>query len=131
MTNREIVEKYFFHFLNGEMGKASELIGDSAIWTVKGSANVPTVGVWKGREQINAFFDRFSENFEPQEFNILHYFASGDKVFVVGNFTHLVKPTQKSVSSEWLIEFTLSDAKIIGYKILEDSYGLYLSFFVD
>lgn len=131
MDNIRIIKNYFSFFLNGEIEKAFELIDDSAVWTIKGSDNVPTVGIWKGKEQIKMFFERFSQNFNPEEFNILHYFVHEDKVFVVGNFTHLVKPTEKVITSDWLIEFTLFDNHITGYKILEDSYALYLSFLKD
>lgn len=128
MNNVEIVQKYFSLFLTGNIKEAFQLIDDNAVWTIKGSENVPTVGIWKGKEEISRFFDRFSENFEPKEFNILHYFPSGDKVFVTGNFTHYVKPTEKLIISDWMIKFSVENSKITGYKILEDSYALYLSF---
>ncbi len=131
MNNLEIVQKYFSLFLAGKTQEAFELISDNAVWTIKGSNNVPTVGRWEGKEQIATFFNRFSQNFEPKEFNIIHYFTTDDKVFVTGNFTHLVKPTQKLIISDWMIQFTLENSKITGYIILEDSYGLYLSFLKD
>lgn len=128
MSNIEIVQNYFSLFLAGKTKDAFDLIDDNAIWTIKGSENVPTVGVWKGKEQINLFFKRFSISFTPKEFNIQYYFTHKEKVFVIGNFTHHVKSTDKLISSDWMIEFTLDHNKITGYKILEDSYGLYLSF---
>jgi len=131
MNNVEIVKMYFSRFLAGKTDQAVELIDENAVWKIKGSANVPTVGIWKGKEEIRSFFERFSQNFLPEEFNILHYFPADDKVFVVGNFTHFVKPTGKHITSDWLIEFSVKDNKITGYKILEDSYGLYLSFLKD
>ena len=131
MNNLEIVQKYFFLFLAGKTQEAFTLISDNAVWTIKGSDNVPTVGRWEGKEQIAAFFNRFYQNFEPKEFNIIHYFPADDKVFVTGNFTHFVKPTKKLITSDWMIQFTLENSKITGYKILEDSYGLYLSFLKD
>ena len=131
MNNLEIVQKYFSLFLAGKTQEAFTLISDNAVWTIKGSDNVPTVGRWEGKEQIAAFFNGFAQNFEPKEFNIIHYFPADDKVFVIGNFTHFVKPTSKLITSDWMIQFTLKDSKITGYKILEDSYGLYLSFLKD
>lgn len=128
MNNLEIVQNYFSLFLAGKTQEAFELISDNAVWIIKGSDNVPTVGRWEGKEQIAAFFDRFAQNFEPKEFNILQYFLADDKVFVIGDFTHLVKPTSRLITSDWMIEFSLEHGKIAGYKILEDSYGLYLSF---
>lgn len=131
MDNVEIIKMYFSRFLAGKTDEAFELIDDNAIWRIKGSDNVPTVGVWKGKEEISRFFERFSQNFKPEEFNIIHYFSANDKVFVVGNFTHFVKPTGKHITSDWLIEFSVENEKITGYKILEDSYGLYRSFLKD
>lgn len=131
MSNLEIVEQYFALFLAGKTQEAFELISDKAVWTIKGSDNVPTVGRWEGKEQITRFFDRFARSFEPKEFNIMHYFPAEDKVFVIGNFTHFVKPTSRLITSDWMIQFTLKDGKITGYKILEDSYGLYRSFLKD
>lgn len=131
MNNVEILKNYFSLFLEGNIKEAFQLIDDNAVWTIKGSENVPTVGTWKGKEEISRFFNRFSENFEPREFNILHYFPADDKVFVTGNFTHYVKPTGKLITSDWMIEFSVENSKITGYKILEDSNALYLSFLKD
>jgi len=131
MENVEIIKMYFSRFLAGKITEAFELIDDNAVWRIKGSENVPTVGVWQGKGEISRFFQRFSDNFVPQEFNIQHYFPADNKVFVTGFFTHLVKPTEKYITSDWLIEFSVDNGKITGYKILEDSYGLYLSFLKD
>lgn len=128
MSYVEIVKNYFSLLGAGEKDKLFNLIDSHAIWTIKGSDNVPTVGIWKGKEQISCFFERFSENFTPKELDILHYFSHNDKVFVIGCFTHFVNPTNKLISSDFVIEFVLHNNKITAYKILEDSYGLYLSF---
>lgn len=128
MNNVEVVKNYFSLLEEGKKEEVFNLIDDNAIWTIKGSDNVPTVGIWEGKEQISCFFKRLSENFTPKEFDIKHYFSHGDRVFVIGYFTHYVKPTNKLVSSDWMIEFTLHNNKITAYKILEDSFGLYISF---
>lgn len=128
MTNVEIVQNYFSLLEKGKITEVLNLIDNNAIWTIKGSDNVPTVGKWKGKEQISIFFERFSENFAQKELDIQHYFSHDDKVFVIGCFTYYVNPTSKLISSDFIIEFTLENNKITAYKILEDSFGLYLSF---
>ncbi|PXV66770.1 hypothetical protein CLV62_10430 [Dysgonomonas alginatilytica] len=131
MSNEEIVKMYFGYFLKGDTAKALELLNDNAVWLVKGSQNVPTVGRRKGKDEIVDFFRKFTQNFEPKEFNIKHYFAKENLVIVIGDFTHFVKPTSKLVSSDWMIEFIVEEGKICSYRILEDSYALYLAFLND
>lgn len=126
--NIDLIKVYFENFLKGDKEKIFEMLSENVVWSVKGSDNVPTVGQRKGIAQIDTFIENFKANFKPQTFNIQHYFAEGDKVFVIGNFIHYVIPTQKEVSSDFMIEFIVEDGKIKSYKILEDSYALYLAF---
>ncbi len=127
-TNIEIIKTYFEHFLKGEKEKVFEMLNNDVVWSVKGSDNVPTVGQRKGIDEINSFIEKFQANFQPKSFNILHYFEQDNKVFAIGNFTHFVIPTQKEISSDFLIEFIVENSKISSYKILENSYALYLAF---
>lgn len=128
MKNIEIVKMYFEHFLKGEKEKVFEMLSNEVVWSVKGSDNVPTVGQRKGINEINTFIENFQANFKPQSFSILHYFEDDNKVFAIGNFTHFIIPTQKEISSDFMIEFIVENGKICSYKILEDSYALYLAF---
>jgi ketosteroid isomerase-like protein len=127
-NNIEVVKEYFKKFLSGKKEEAFKLLDDKIIWTVKGSANVPTVGLRNGKKEVENFFEKFQDTFEPKEFNINHYFMDDNLVFAIGNFTHYIKENQRLVSSDWLIEFEVIDKKITSYKILEDSYALFLAF---
>lgn len=127
-NNIRIVKKYFENFLSGKKEEAFKLLDENVTWTVKGSDNVPTVGFRKGKAEVDDFFEKFQYTFEAKEFNINHYFSDNDLVFAIGNFTHLIKESQQLVSSDWLIEFGVKNDKITSYKILEDSYALYLAF---
>ncbi|TPN82900.1 nuclear transport factor 2 family protein [Aquimarina algicola] len=127
-NNIKLVKEYLSKLLSGNMEEAFELVADEAVWTIEGSDNVPTVGKRKGKEEIAVYFENFQNNFEPKEFNINHYFETEDIVFVIGDFTHLINKTQKLVRSDWMMEYKVKDEKITSYKILEDSYALYLAF---
>ncbi|WP_437373642.1 nuclear transport factor 2 family protein [Maribacter litoralis] len=127
-SNIKIIKEYLNKLLSGNKEEAFELIAENAIWTVKGSVNVPTVGVRKGKKEIAVYFENFLNNFDPKEFNINHYFKEKEVVFVIGNFTHLINKTQKLVSSDWMMKFEIKNEKITSYKILEDSYALYIAF---
>ena len=127
-NNIKIVKDYLDKLLAGKKEEAFEFLSEEAIWTIKGSDNVPTVGKRKGKQEIGIYFENFQNNFEPKEFNIKHYFSKGDTVFVIGHFTHLIKKNQRLVSSDWMMEFEVKNKTITSYKILEDSYALYLAF---
>lgn len=127
-TNIQIIKTYFGHFLKGEKEKVFEMLSNDVVWSVKGSDNVPTVGQRRGIDEINSFIENFQANFQPKSFNILYYFEQDNNVFAIGNFTHFVIPTQREISSDFMIEFIVENGKISSYKILEDSYALYLAF---
>ena len=124
----DLVKDYFEKFLSGNKDEAFELLDENVKWTVKGSKDVPTVGQRKGKAEVDEFFDKFQQTFEPKQFNINHYFVKEELVFAIGELTHLIKDSQRLVSSDWMIEFRVKNNKITSYKILEDSYALHLAF---
>lgn len=126
--NIQLIKSYFNHFLQGETEEVFKMLSEDIIWSVKGSDNVPTVGQRKGKREIELFLSKFHANFQPKEFNIQYYFEQNDRVFAIGNFRHLVISTQSVVESDFMIEFIIKNEKICSYKILEDSYALYLAF---
>jgi 4-carboxymuconolactone decarboxylase len=127
-TPAQIVEEYFKAFLGGDLEKALNMLTDDVVWHVQGAPNVPTVGVRHGKSAVRDWMVNFPLNFKPLDFELGRTFESGNEIIVTGRFRHLVLPTGREVGSELAIHFILRDGKIASYKILEDSYALYLAF---
>ena len=124
----EIVRAYFEAFLKGDLEAALSMLTDDIQWYVQGAPNVPTVGLWQGKEQVRAWFLNFPKKFKPLAFELERYFENGDEVIVTGRFKHLALPTNREVGSELAIHFKLRGGQISSYKILEDSYALFVAF---
>lgn len=80
------------------------------------------------KSQVRAWFLNFPKKFKLLAFELERYFESGDEVIVTGRFKHLALPTNREVGSELAIHFKLRDGRISSYKILEDSYALFVAF---
>ena len=124
----EIVQAYFTTFLSGDMETTLSMLSEDVQWHVQGAPNVPTVGILNGKKQVEAWIINFPKHFKPLTFDLDRYFESGDEVIVTGRFKHLVLSTQKEVGSELAIHFIIRDGLICSYRILEDSYSLYMAF---
>ncbi|MGI2908189.1 carboxymuconolactone decarboxylase family protein [Tolypothrix sp. VBCCA 56010] len=124
----EIVQAYFAAFLSGDLETTLSMLNEDVEWHVQGAPNVPTVGTLQGKEQVKAWMLDFPNYFKPLVFEVDRYFESADEVIVTGRFKHLVLSTHREVGSELAIHFRVKDELICSYKILEDSYALYLAF---
>jgi ketosteroid isomerase-like protein len=95
---------------------------DDAIWKVNGDPELhPAFGEWWGKEGAEDFFNTVADNlafsrFEPQEF-----YASGDKVFVLGRYDAIDRQTQRPLTSEWAHVFTVKDGRIAGFREFTDT----------
>ncbi len=124
----EIVKAYFDAFLKGDSAAVLSMLTDDVLWHVQGAPNVPTVGLWQGKEQVKQWLLNFPQQFKPLAFELDRYFESGDEVIVTGRFKHLALSTNREVGSELAIHFQVRDGLISSYKILEDSYALFVAF---
>lgn len=124
----EIVKAYFDAFRKGDLEAVLSMVTDEVLWHVQGAPNVPTVGFWQGKEQVRQWMLNFPKKFKPLAFELDRYFESGDEVIVTGRFKHLALPTNREVGSELAVHFKTQDGLISSYKILEDSYALFVAF---
>lgn len=124
----EVVQDYFAAFLSGDAESALAMLSEDVTWHVQGAPNVPTVGLLQGKKQVRDWMLDFPKQFKSLALELERYFESGNEVIVTGRFKHLVLATKREVGSELAIHFIIKDGLICSYKILEDSYALYIAF---
>src|SRR5262245_40570360 len=56
------------------------------------------------------------KSFEPQEF-----VAQGDQVVVIGRYAARMKPSGQSISSGWVMLFTIRNGKVVRFREYTDS----------
>lgn len=116
-----VVQGYLSAFGQNNTAEALQYIHPNAVWHIDGDPIVKTVGIIQGHQAIKQWLEDFPQAFKPLTFSITQMFSAEQDVLVVGRFRHLVLATQTIVDSDYIIKFTLQEAKIIRYQIFEDS----------
>lgn len=117
----DIVRQYLSAFSQNDIQKALECIHPQAIWHIDGDPIVKTVGIIQGHRAIKKWLEDFPKAFQPLQFSMNKLISAGNTVLVIGRFRHLVRKTQTTVDSDYIIKFTIEKNKIIHYQIFEDS----------
>lgn len=128
MTAGQVVQHYFDTFFKKDVDATLECLTDDVVWKVQGSADVPTIGVRHGKEEVREWMTIFPKHFEPLDFDIERTFENGDQVVSIGSFKHRILSTGREFGSDFANICTVRDGKVSAYNFLEDSYGLWRSF---
>lgn len=128
MTPGQVVQHYLDTFFKKDVEKTLECLTEDVVWKVQGAAEVPTIGVRHGRDEVRAWMALFPVNFEPLEFHVERTFESGDQVVMIGSFKHRILSTGKEFNSDFAAICSVRDGKVSAYNFIEDSYGLWRAF---
>ncbi len=128
LTPAQVVQHYLDTFFKKDVEKTLQCLTEDVIWKVQGAADVPTIGLRRGRDQVREWMALFPVNFEPLEFHIERTFESGDQVVIIGNFKHRILSTGKEFASDFAAICSVRDGKVSAYNFIEDSYALWRSF---
>ena len=121
-ANIELVKSLYAAFGRGDIAAILNALTPDADWEVIGrSKDYPTIGRRKGRAEVQEFFRLVAEmqtadKFEPREF-----YASGEKVFVMGHYAWTIKKTGRKVVTDWLHVFTVRNGKVSGFREFTDT----------
>lgn len=128
MTPGQVVQHYLDTFFKKDVEKTLECLTEDVVWKVQGAADVPTIGLRHGREEVRAWMALFPVNFEPLEFHVERTFESYDQVVITGSFKHRILSTGKVFVSDFAAIYSVRDGKVSAYNFIEDSYALWRAF---
>lgn len=131
MTPAEVVQHYLDTFFKRDVEKTLQCLTEDVVWKVQGAADVPTIGLRRGRDQVRDWMALFPVNFEPLEFHVERAFESGDQVAIIGHFKHRIRNTGKEFASDFAAICSVRDGKVSTYNFIEDSYALWRAFQAD
>jgi ketosteroid isomerase-like protein len=121
-ANVSLVQSLYAAFGRGEIATIIAAMAPDVDWTIHGRRkDFPLIGNWKGPAGVQEFFQgvaalqQFSD-FSPQEF-----FASADRVFVLGHYALTINKTGAKVESHWCHIFTIRDGKVAGFREFTDT----------
>jgi len=130
-TAGQVVQHYLDTFFRKDVDKTLDCLTDDVVWKVQGAADVPTIGIRHGKDEVRAWMARFPDHFEPLDFRVERIFENGDTAVVTGRFRHRILSTGKTFESDFAAICSVRDGKVSAYNFIEDSYGLWKAFQTD
>lgn len=111
MTNKEIIEKMYVDFVQGNVPEILNAMSDNVVINTPGTGIITWAGTWKGKEGAMEFFKNVGTSTTYLKFETSGFVAEGDKVVAIGNADFTSAKTGKSGKSDWVMVWTLQDGK--------------------
>lgn len=118
------VQAFFAAFGKGDLEALVQTFDPNAVITAVRPGNRSAneiYGTYKGHAGVREFVAGLGAAFQTQAFTVDQVIGEGETVFASGKFTHLVKATGKTFSSDWALKCTVRNGKIVTYHFFEDS----------
>lgn len=120
----QVVRGFFNAFGNGDFNGVINSFHDSC--TIVGIRDAErsgsqVYGTYNGKEGAKTFLTNLGNTFDTKAFTVDHIVGDGDVAFASGKFTHVVRATGKTFSSDWALMCVVKDDKIFSYHFYEDS----------
>ena len=124
--NVQVVKDAYAAFMRGDINGVLALVTDNVDWhAVKGAEGAaPHAGARKGRAAVADFFAKLGASTDFSSFEPREFIAQGDQVAVIGDYSATVKGTGRSVTSDWVMVFTVKDGRIARFREWTDSAQL-------
>ena len=123
--NVSLVKSLYAAFQEGNIGAIIAAALPDTVWHTHGrTKDHPALGVHKGPQGVQRFFEIVAETQVVVTFTPREFYASGDKVFVRGHYAWTMRKSGKPFSSEWLHMFTIRDGKLAGFDEYTDTAQL-------
>ena len=121
-ANVGLVQKLYAAFGRGEIATIANAMTADSTWEVVGRASdFPTLGMRRGAEGVQSFFEAVGQHLSFSEFSPKEFHAVDDKVFVLGHYAMTVKSTGKPLASDWIHVFTIHDGKVTAFREFTDT----------
>ncbi|WP_423735741.1 nuclear transport factor 2 family protein [Chitinophaga caseinilytica] len=121
---KSTVQAFFAAFGKGDLEALVQTFDPAAEITAVRAGNRAAgqiYGSYKGHAGVREFVAGLGAAFQTQAFTVEQVIGEGETVFASGKFTHLVKATGKTFSSDWALKCTVRNGKIVSYHFYEDS----------
>jgi len=122
--SKEVVQGFFTAFGNGDFNGVMNSFHDSCtIHAVRDAqrSGSQIYGTYKGKEGAKTFLTNVGGAFDTKAFTVENIIGEGNVSFANGKFTHVVKATGKSFTSDWALMCVVKDDRILEYHFYEDS----------
>jgi len=123
-SNIQAVKDMFAALGRRDVAGVLDRLSDDIEWKIAGPSELPFAGTHRGRDEVAKFFQTFGQAAEFEVFEPQEYFASGDKVVVLGHERQRIRATGQTVETEWAMAFVVRDGKIARFHNYVDTHAL-------
>jgi hypothetical protein len=121
-ANVSLIQSLYAAFGRGEIATIIAALTPGMEWRLNGSrSDHPLLGTWKGPQGVQAFFNKLAEIQDFSEFSPREFFASGDRVFVLGHYAATMRKNKRKAASDWVHIFTAQGGKISAFLEFTDT----------
>jgi len=116
--NLELVKQIYSAYARGDSQFILDRITDDADWINEGPKTIPYAGTFKGRKDVQRFFEALGTSVDDGRVIPEDWITQGDKVVATGRFTATVKANGGRIDVPIAHVFTLVNGKIarwVGY----------------
>lgn len=120
--NTVVVKGIYEAFSRGDIESILGQLANNVEWVVPGHEDgIPYAGTYHGKDGVGAFFSSLGEAVVYDQFEPLRFVAQGDQVAVFGRYHGTIKTNAREVETTWAMEWTLSEGKVTGFSVYEDT----------
>jgi len=122
--SKDVVQGFFTAFGSGDFNGVVNSFHDSCtvVAVRDGQQSGDQIhGTYKGKNGAKTFLSNLGNVFDTKAFSLENIIGEGNVSFANGKFTHIVKSTGKSFSSDWALMCIIKEDKIFEYHFYEDS----------
>jgi uncharacterized protein len=127
-ANIQTVQQIYADFGQGNIPAILDRVNPDVDWVNAGPTAVPYARKRRGLNEVRDFFSAVAAAVEVQTFEPREFFASGDRVVVLGAWSGRAKPTGKAFASEWTMAWTVKAGKVTSFRSYEDTHVLAAAF---
>ncbi len=121
-SNLNLVQQLYAAFGKGDVPALMNSMSADIAWHSGGRASdYPGFGPRKGHAEVQEFFKIIAENNEFSHFTPREFYATDDKVFVLGDYALTLRKTGKSMATDWVHIFTIRDGMVTGFREFLDT----------
>jgi uncharacterized protein len=121
-ANITLVQGLYAAFGKGDVaGIVAGLTADIDWQTLGQAKDYPIFGQRKGSAAVKEFFAQVAANEDFSDFSPREFFATDNKVFVLGSYAGKITKTGKPFSCEWAHVFTVTGGKVSRFREFTDT----------
>jgi uncharacterized protein len=120
--NVDLIQNLYAAFGRSDIAGIVASTTPDVTWGLDGRPqDMPFLRRFKGQAGVQEFFKVLAEVHDITSFTPQEFYADGDKVFVIGCYSWIMKPSGRAGSSDWLHVWTIRNGKISGMRSLNDT----------